>query len=168
MTATLLETNAIYKSLTDLSTCLCSEILDPDNGVPDVCFCGVIPGEAASAMYGGNCKTKCGMAWVRLMTAYPAPGPGQQGAITPGNCATGIGYEVEVGMLRCTPVGTADTPPKDAELLAAAQLQYADMMVMRKAIACCASKDWALTAYNPAGPSGGLVGGFWSVAMWVP
>jgi hypothetical protein len=158
----------IDSTLTALATCLCAEIVDPVNDVPDVCFCGVIPGEAASAMYGGDCKTKCGMAWTRLITAYGAAGVGNVSNL-PGNCATGIGFDVELGMLRCTPIGTATTPPKPEELLASSQLQLADMMVMRKAIACCpGSRDWALGTYTPMGPGGGLVGGFWTIQMWIP
>jgi hypothetical protein len=156
----------IATTLTDLATCLCSQIVA--DGLPDVCFCGIIPGEAASAMYGGDCTKKCGMAWVRLVTSYMAAGAGNAVA-TPGNCMTGIGFDVEMGMLRCTPIGEATSPPSPAELLASAQLQWADMMVMRKAVACCPGhRDWALGAYTPMGPGGGLVGGFWVISMWVP
>ena len=158
----------IESALTELATCLCAEIVDPVNNVPDVCFCGVIPGEAASAMYGGDCKTKCGMAWTRLIGAYSAAGVGNV-VTTPGNCSVGTGFDVEMGMLRCTPIGTADKPPKPEELLASAQLQWADMNVMRKAVACCpASRNWSLGSYTPMGPGGGLVGGFWVITMWVP
>lgn len=157
----------IESTVVELATCLCAEIADPVNNVPDVCFCGVIPGEAASAMYGGDCTKKCGMAWVRMVTAYGAAGVGNV-VTTPGNCSTGIGFDVEMGMLRCTPIGEATKPPKPEELLASAQLQLADMMVMRKAVACCpGSRDWSLGAYTPMGPGGGLVGGFWVISMWV-
>lgn len=156
----------VFSTLTDLATCLCSQIVV--DGLPDVCFCGVIPGEAASAMYTGDCTKKCGMAWVRLMSAYPAAGVGIPSEQV-GNCGSGMGYDVEVGMLRCTPIGEATTPPTPGQLLGAAELQHADMMVIRKAIACCpGSTDWRLSTYAPMGPGGGLVGGFWVVTMWVP
>lgn len=165
---TLLAMPSIGTVVTDLATCLCGLVSDPDSGVPDVCFCGVIPGEAASAMYGGNCRDKCGMAWVRVVTAYAAAGAGNQTS-EPGNCNSGIGFDVEVGMLRCTPIGEATTPPKPEQLLASAQLQWADMMIMRKAVACCAGvRDWVLGTYTPMGPAGGLVGGFWTIQMWTP
>ncbi len=158
--------NPIAVALTNLATCLCGQIVA--DGLPDVCFCGVIPGEAASAMYGGDCSKKCGMAWVRLVEATPANGAGVE-VTTPANCMAGLGFTVEVGMLRCTPIGTATTPPKPEELLASAQLQWADMMVMRRSIACCpGNRDWVLGAYTPMGPGGGLVGGFWTVTLWTP
>lgn len=168
MTVIAVPVNAVSVALTDLATCLCAQIVA--DGLPDVCFCGVIPGEAASAMYAGDCTRakKCGMAWVRLISVTPASGVG----ITieqPGNCSTGIGYDVEMGMLRCTPIGTATEPPSPAQLLASAQLQYDDMMSMRRAVACCnGSRDWMIGAYTPMGPGGGMVGGAWTVTMWSP
>lgn len=167
MTITAPPRPTVESALTDLASCLCAEIADPGSGVPDVCFCGVIPGEAASAMYGGDCTKKCGMAWVRLTQAYPATGPSIQ-ASNPGNCTAGVGFDVEMGMLRCTPIGEATQAPTDAQLLAAAQLQWADMNVMRRAVACCGNRDWVMTTYTPMGPGGGLVGGFWLIQMWVP
>jgi len=158
--------NPVFDALTNLATCLCAQIVA--DGLPDVCFCGVIPGEAASAMYQGDCTKKCGMAWVRLITVTSASGVGVPND-QPGNCSSGIGYEVEVGILRCTPIGTATTPPAPAQLLGAAEFQYADMMSMRRAVACCVgSKDWMIGGYTPMGPSGGMVGGAWNVTMWSP
>jgi hypothetical protein len=160
--------NRVFTALTDLATCLCATLVT--EGLPDVCFCGVVPGEAASAMYGGDCAKRCGMAWVRLVSVSPTNTLGDQAPATqPGNCASGIGSTVEVGVLRCTPIGTAERPPSDADLLSAARLQIADMMAMRQAVACCVgSRDWVLGTYTPAGPSGGLLGGLWTVQMWSP
>lgn len=158
--------NPTFDALSELATCLCAQIVV--DGSPDVCFCGVIPGEAAAAMYQGNCTKKCGMAWVRLITVVPAAGLGTA-TEQAGNCMTGIGYDVEMGILRCTPIGTATEPPTPAQLLGAAQLQHADMMSMRRAVACCTgSRDWMVGAYAPMGPSGGMVGGAWTVTMWSP
>ena len=158
--------NPVFTALEDLATCLCAQIVA--DGGPDVCFCGVIPGEAASAMYQGDCTKKCGMAWVRLITVTPAAGVGTL-TEQPGNCATGIGYDVEVGILRCTPVGTATTPPTPAQLLSSTELQLADMMTMRRAVICCyGSKNWILGSYTPMGPGGGMVGGAWNLSMWTP
>lgn len=158
--------NPVFDAISALATCLCAQIVA--DGLPDVCFCGVIPGEAAAAMYQGECTKKCGMAWVRLITVTPASGVGVPSE-QPGNCSVGIGYEAEMGILRCTPIGTATTPPTQAQLLGAAELQQADMMSMRRAVACCSgSKDWKVGVYTPMGPGGGMVGGAWSVTMWSP
>jgi hypothetical protein len=166
VTTVVIPANPVTLALSDLATCLCAQIVA--DGLPDVCFCGVIPGEAASAMYQGNCAKKCGMAWVRLITVTPASGVGNPSE-QPGNCATGIGYDAEVGILRCTPIGTATEPPTPAQLLASAELQYNDMMSTRRAVSCCTgSRDWKVGAYTPMGPGGGMVGGAWTVTMWSP
>lgn len=163
--------NPVFARVEAISACLCAEILDPANGVPDVCFCGVVPGEAPSAMYAGNCKDKCGMAWTRLVSMYPANGVGVPLG-TVARCDTGIGIEVEVGILRCMSVGDErGNPPSAQEQHDAAELQAADAMVMWKALLCCQAiphGDVILSRYTPIGPEGGLVGGLIQVALAVP
>jgi hypothetical protein len=158
--------NAVYDRLTTLAACLCTQI--ETDGLPGVCFCGIVPGDAAAAFYSGDCTKKCGMAWVRLDGMQPASGvgiPNEQ----PGNCASGLGFAVEVGIMRCTPIGEMDRPPTAAELAAATELQVADAATMRRAVACCAgSDDWVLGTYASLGPQGGMLTGAWTVTMWVP
>jgi hypothetical protein len=170
VTITLAEDNAIYDRLTALAACLCAQITDPINGVPDVCFCGIVPGESVPADYAGNCNKKCGMAWVRLTSIYPANIVGAA-IVEPGNCDYGIGMDVEMGILRCISVGSADgASPSPAELLAATQLQIADALVMQKALVCCDAippKDVILGVYQSIGPEGGLVGGSFPMSMGV-
>jgi hypothetical protein len=149
----------IADRLQALATCLCAQIAADE--LPEPCFCGVLPGEAVAGDYAGNCQTKCGMAWVRLVNIYPAKAIGQPD-ITPGNCGAGLGFEVEVGIVRCVPVGNAaGMPPTAAQMLAATELQIADSMAMFKALQCCApdSRDMIVGSYEPTGPEGGLVGG---------
>lgn len=158
--------NAIFDDLTVLGACLCEQIRA--DGLPETCFCGIVPGEAAVAAYAGDCAKKCGMAWVRMGAVYPASGVGIANE-EPKNCGSGIGYGVEVGILRCAHTGTAEQMPTPAEQMMDAQLQVADMLAMRRAVACCpGSTDWILGIYTPTGPQGGLVGGFWSLEMWTP
>lgn len=156
--------NEVIDDLTVLAACLCEQIRD--SGLPETCFCGVIPGDQVLAAYTGDCAKKCGMAWVRLTSAYPASGvmvPNEQ----PKNCGAGLGFGVEMGILRCAHVGTAERPPTAAEQLLDAQLQMADMLAMRRAVVCCpGSADWILGQYTPTGPQGGLVGGLWALEMW--
>jgi hypothetical protein len=155
-------TNPVTDTLTLLAACLCGEV------TPDTCFCGIIPGDQVPAAYAGNCNQKCGMAWVRLVSVYPASGilvPNQ----SPKNCAAGLGFSVEMGVLRCAHVGTAERPPTSAEQMVDAQMQHADMLAMRRAVYCCpGSNDWILGGYIPTGPQGGLVGGVWTLDMWMP
>jgi hypothetical protein len=156
----------MFDRLTDLATCLCRQITE--NGGPETCFCGVIPGDAAIQDYAGDCATGCGMAWVRLVSMMPMSGVDLQNT-DPGNCSSEVGAIVEVGIMRC--IGSGDqrrTAPKDAELLRATEQQIKDALTMRQAIACCPSidsKDFILGAYAPMGPMGGLVGGAWSLTV---
>lgn len=162
--------NAVFARLQAISACLCAQILDPDNGVPDVCYCGVVPGATPPAGYAGDCSKKCGMAWVRLVSVYPSSSTGVISTV-PARCDTGMGMDVEVGILRCMSVGDdqGNLPPP-AEQVAAVELQMADLMVMWKAILCCdaiPSGDVLLGQYQPVGPEGGLVGGIFNLAMAV-
>ena len=158
----------IYERLTALAECLCSQITE--DGSPPTCFCGVVPGDqrGVAAQVAGDCDVECGMAWVRLTTAYPASGVDLPNE-TVGNCSAGMGYEVEIGILRCISIGdSSGNLPTSAELLAATDLQIKDMLTMWRAVNCCTafgSKDFRLGTYTPAGPSGGLVGGTWTLAM---
>lgn len=162
--------NPVTARLEALAACLCAQIEDPENGVPGVCFCGVVPGAAIPAEYSGDCNNACGAAWVRLVTVYPS---NQVGAalITPGNCAHGLGMDAEVGILRCTPVGDEQgNPPTQAELLDSTELQIADAILMLKAIECCEAlniNDLIVGQYQPIGPEGGLVGGVYTLSLAV-
>lgn len=163
-------TNPVYERLTALTACLCAEIQDPAWGVPDVCFCGITPGESAIGQYAGNCDETCGMAWVRLVGVYPATGVGVVD-VTPGNCGQGLGVNVEMGIMRCMNVGDdLGNPPPPEDLVAAVELQVADMLIMQRALYCCdaiPAKEILLQAYVPLGPegAGGLVGGTWTFQM---
>lgn len=154
--------------LTELAACLCVQIQDAPG--PDVCFCGVIPGDAAVAEYAGSCNNKCGMAWVRLGTIYPSTVVGviEEAA---GNCGSGIGVDIEVGILRCAAMpDDRGNPPKPSALAASAKQCADDAMTMWRAISCCeafGSKDFILRGYSPAGPMGGLVGGTWALSVGI-
>lgn len=166
---TLHDENPAYDRLTLLAACLCAQIQDPENGVPDVCFCGIVPGEAIPVEYAGDCDSKCGIAWVRMTNLYPSNGVGA--AFTqPGNCDVGLGMDVELGILRCISVGTEREGPTPEELHEAAQLAIADAMLIRKAVYCCDAinpRDLILGQYTPLGPEGGLVGGAFVLSMGV-
>ena len=162
--------NPVTAILEAVAACLCAEIQNPANGVPDVCFCGIVPGDNTPAMYAGNCKTRCGMAWTRLITLYPSNAVGAT-TVEPARCDTGMGIDIEVGMLRCISVGDErGNLPTPQEQTDAVKLQLADAFVMWKALLCCTafpSGDVILTPYQPIGPEGGLVGGRFTASMGV-
>lgn len=153
---------SIFQRMSELATCLCAQIIEDGNG--ETCFCGVIPGDSAAGdLAGDGCDG--GMAWVRLISAYPSQTVGQASVMV-GNCASGMGYDIEVGILRPTTLGADEGVPDSADVLATAELQMADMQTMLKAILCCPAfptKDVIIGTYRPLGPLGLLVGGAWPI-----
>lgn len=152
---------SISDVLTDLATCLCAQITADDS--PETCFCGVVPGGSVIAEYAGDCDDTDGMAWVRLALTYPSESVGLASQRV-GNCSVGIGFDVEVGMLRRYPLDAEALD--EATLLGLMEQQVKDMNTMRKAIQCCPSlpsKDYILGTYTPTGPIGDMIGGLWSL-----
>ena len=162
------QSDLVFGRLAALASCLCAELKDPINEVPDVCFCGLIPGNAIPVEYTGDCDDMCGAAWVRLISVYPSDAIGVI-VTEPGNCLHGIGIDLEMGIIRCLSVGDEQgNPPPPEELLAATDLAIRDATLMMKALACCESippKDVVLGQYQPIGPEGGIIGGSFFVSM---
>lgn len=157
----------IMTALASLAECLCAQV--SADGLPGLCFCGLVPGEVPAIEYLDNCEgDDCGMAWVRLIAVAPITGVGVVNA-TVNNCNSSLGFDAEVGIMRCAPVGSEDGEPPPAEaMLAAVDLQVADMMAMFRAIACCeALGEFIIESYAPIGPEGGAVGGFWTLSAGV-
>ncbi len=159
----------IVPVLNTLVVCLCAQIVA--DGQPEPCFCGLMPGEAALGDY-TSCDDYDGMAWVRLVTAYPSSSLGAA-STTPNNCSVMLGADIEVGVLRNMPVGGRNgEPPTQDEMNATTALMIADAESARRAILCCndelALVDIMLGSWTPAGPQGGLVGGSWQCAIQVP
>jgi hypothetical protein len=155
------------RTLTSIADCLCETI--KNSQVPDVCFCGVVPGDGIVVDFAGGCRDgRQGMAWVRMTSLYPATGVNVVDE-TPNNCGAGIGMDFELGIVR--PVAVMDArgnPPTPEQYLAAAALANDDALVMLKALRCCptiADLDATVGTYTPAGPEGGVVGGTWPVAV---
>lgn len=142
--------------LAELATCLCAELENP------TCFCGVLPaGEPIDAM--GECDDeRCGQAWVRLTTAYPASSVGEPD-LSLNNCGKSMSFEAEIGVLRCYPV-TEETPG-EVDMLAVAQRQVEDMRAMERAVVCCNSLDeYILGSYTPVGPNT-VIGGVFDLRI---
>lgn len=161
--------NRLFTRLAGLAECLCREIAeDPD--LPEPCFCGVVPGDAAISNYAGDCGDVCGMAWVRLMGLFASTGVTEINAL-PGNCSGELSAVVEIGILRCIDNGDDQgNPPPPEELLAATDLQVRDALAMQRALVCCSDidpKSWVLGSYSPTGPLGGIYGGTWQATVVV-
>lgn len=146
-----------------VADCLCQQIAD--DGRPEVCFCGVVPGALAVADLVGNCGDICGMAWVRMEQMYPATTVGVPNG-DPGNCGKALAIDFEVGMLRCSEPTESDP----AGLLQSTEDQIADAETMFRAVRCCPalpSADTVVGPYTPLGPDGGTVGGTMLVSVMV-
>lgn len=147
--------------LSDLAGCLCATLSAAST--PEPCFCGVVPGETVLADLASGCDTRNGVAWVRIASAYPSVTVGQADT-RPGNCATGSGLDIEVGVLREVAAYLEPEAVTEAESLAAALLQHDDMASILKAIRCCTTldpNDYIVGQYRPMGPLGGMIGGAW-------
>lgn len=153
---------ALWPALMELTTCLCAEVANA--GLPELCFCGLVPGDTVAWDYIGD--TGQGMAWVRLMNIYPSAAFPAVDSTLRSSCASPLAAQVEMGILRCAPSPDSDgTPPSMAAQWEATRLQLADMAAMYAAVRCCYDRqeNMVLGQYNPAGPEGGVVGGTWQV-----
>jgi hypothetical protein len=153
----------VYGLMTDLAACLCVE--NENCGSPDLCYCGVTPGSVPIDMSGLGCDP-AGQGWVRLTTGFASTTVGLPDTTPNGAERAGVGFGLEVGILRHFPV--AAEPLTDEEIVEASEQQIKDMLTIRTAILCCSAlkkQDYILGSYTPLGPAGGLVGGSWLVTV---
>lgn len=151
--------------LVNLASCVCAQIAEDES--PEPCWCGVMPGNAALLDYVYDCEDG-GLAWTRLMQSYPSTTVGQQDTRT-NNCGSGVGVDIEVGILRPYPVTTE--APDEALSLEITEQQIKDMTTMRRAIRCCAAidpHDLILGTYQPLPVGGAAYGGIWTVYVALP
>ena len=150
------EDTTIWPAMEALSACLCAELAVSEL-LPDDCFCGILPGSQVTWDYGN------GMAWVRLVNAFPSNTFPVQENTMRGSCQAPLAAELEIGVLNCAPgISSTGVLPTQAEQVEASRLQIATMAAMRRAILCCGVGTLFLGAYTPLGPQG-LVGGAWQI-----
>jgi hypothetical protein len=166
------EDTSIYPRMIELSACLCTEI--ENSGLPTPCSCGPMVGGLVLD-YCGTCKDgSCGgQAWVRLVQAFPSTDfPSQLLELR--NCTAPLAFELEIGIVRCKPVGTSSgvrgfVPPSLEQNVSALRLQTADIAAMRRAVLCCFGEtdtDYILGTYTPISPDGDCLGGVFNVYVW--
>jgi hypothetical protein len=149
----------------------CIEATFEEQERPPTCFTGVIPGDGATPAWFGGCDGDgpCGMAWVRLAQAYPSVRVGEPD-MEPGNCGSMLGLDIEIGVLRCTPVDATDAEEEEVDALASSIEILDDMLALKHAIQCCTSlpaKSMVLGSWTPMGPRDGFVGGAWALYVGV-
>jgi hypothetical protein len=144
------EDEVVYPKMIELSACLCAEIAN--SGLPEPCSCGPIVGSLVLDYCGSCTDGGCGgQAWVRLVTAFPSmsfPSPLSDSM----NCFAPLVYQIEVGIVRCKPVGKASSargyaPPTLDQSVGALRLQTA------------ADFNYMIGQYTPVTPDGDCLGG---------
>ena len=163
--------SAPLEILTELAACLGAQILEDELTEP--CFLGVLPGSSIAADFLPECMgedSNDGMAWTRLISAYPAFAPGITVERPEESHIAGLGLDIEVGILRSIPLAQEGIDVETA--LEATRVQLDDMKCIQKAIRCCPSLqgrgDYLLNLYQPVGPLGGVVGGAFTVMVHFP
>lgn len=146
-----------------LRVCLGEQLETSRSG--KVCFLALYTGSQVAADHTGCGNEGCGMAWVRLVRAFPStvfPTPDTQI-----NHSAPMAVQLELGAMRCVPTGTAKNPPSAAEQINATLAQLSDMEAIRHAIGCCevlSERETALGTYTPQS-SGDAGGGVWNVVV---
>lgn len=151
----------VWPKLVLLADALCQEIAD--SGLEEPCFCGIMPGAGIALDYVDGCEAG-GMAWVRMVTAFPSqtfPEPD----VDINGCDQAMAFQAEVGIIRAFRVPDNGEPPTQGDMLTAAEVQMAEMAAMRRAILCRFTGTVALGQYTPIGPDGGALGGAWSLSV---
>jgi hypothetical protein len=147
--------SAAWDTIRDLHSCLCAQF---ETDGPPLCFCGIVPGSEVALEYQGDCEDACGMAWIKVGAIYPSKVLGAV-ATDPNNCAMATGIDLELGVMRCLPVGDSDgSPPSQEELQESTEQMVKDMMSVRSALLCCSGTEFIMGTMNPFGPAGGTVG----------
>jgi len=150
----------------------CLGIAIEDRHLPEPCQIAPMIGELTLDFCGECSERGCGQAWVRLISVYPSvdfPLADQ----TVNNCGTLWAATLEVGIVRCKPLGEANSvggysPPSVNQLVEALRIQTADMRAMQDAVQCCfATGDmpYFLTPYQPGAPDGDCLGGVFNVTI---
>lgn len=104
-----------------------------------------------------------GLAYVKIMNTYPSDNfPEPNDTYTPCG-ANQWAVDLELGVLRCAPVGTIDYVPTDADWTAAVEQVAHDQAALRQAVACFRDQlepgtPWIPRAGTSISPQGGCTG----------
>lgn len=156
-------TRNVIGALADLADCVCTELAASGGG--ETCWCGLYPGALVSWDYCGECSAgRCGMGYVRLAEVFPYTVFPQQELDL--RCTRPLAWTVEVGALRCLPQPPDGSPLDPVAMADIAVIQALDASALYRAVKCCGTEA-AVEVYQPVGPQGGCVGGFWRAYLAV-
>lgn len=116
-----------------------------------------------------------GLAWVRPATFFPSSDvfPAQDDTPTPKGI-TGWGVQLELGAIRCAPVGDENSIPTAADWDAVTQAVMDDAAAMRRAVCCFVeqverrAKIVVVQPWLPVAIEGGCTGGAMSLTIRAP
>lgn len=142
---------------------------------PAVCRAGAVPGVIAILEAMTNPKnSECGgQMWVRLVTEFPSanfPAPSNEAR----NCDVPVAYQLEVGIARIFPTGSASQlggflPPTEEEQMEAVRIQMLDKTIMRQSILEVADDldvAYVLGSYQTINTQADAGGGVWTATFW--
>jgi len=166
----IVEDDLVYPAMVRLVACL--ELAIAARNLPAPCVVAPMIGDLTLDYCGECSENGCGQAWVRLVDTFPSvsfPTPDQ----SVNNCGTLWAATLEIGIVRCKPLGTSTgirgyAPPSTTQLLDALRVQTADMRAMREAVQCCfATGDtpYMIQQYQPGTPDGDCLGGIFNVII---
>lgn len=163
----------LFDELERLLACAVDALTDA--GAP-VCRSFVHPGATAPDDYCGVDGDAEGQAWVNVERVVPSASFPAQDTSAQRCAPVGYAAQVRVGVVRCAATvevnsdGTVVFPP-GADVTADAAKTHRDRRLLLEAILCCFTDvdfDLQVGAWEPRGPSGGCVGGTWTVQLPEP
>lgn len=173
--------NLIFPVVQELLSCFCAALLT-QHGPTLMVDGGTLPGECCirsgelASMDASTFQDLCcsGLAWVRIddifSTSADFPAPDTSVVIT-GCGPMAWGVVVEMGVMRCAPVGDINNIPTCGEWTALAEAISLDQRAMRDAMCCMINQldpgSVAIGSWSPLPTTGGCAGGVWPITIQV-
>lgn len=138
-----------------LLACLCAKTALESNP-PKVCSL-----RYGTTVNAGADECRCGIAWVRLGEVYPTQSFPER-VTDPSACPNSFAVELEMGILRCAPIGTAQAPASASEWEQFSLDISEDEQAMAEAVCCFTAtmdrSDWLDLGSTPLDTEGGCGG----------
>ena len=152
-----------------LLNCLCTAIATVPDPPEDCCL---RTGEVVSLNVSLSADECCkGLAWVRVVSIFPSEQNFPDADAEPRNCPPQwFAVVLEMGVARCSPVGTAMQYPNCGDWTAYSQKVLHDAAAMRRAFCCLdlSGSEKILGVWEPLPTEGGCGGGIQTVTIQVP
>lgn len=152
----------------------CAKALLAQTAFGPVCSASISPGEQVAWDRVGTCEPNgyggeenCGQLYLRPAGAYHSEiFPIES---TQRTCKLPLAYTFELGILRCFPVPDIEDDPTSDEMMTDWGLScMEDQAALYQALLCCGTPrfgDVAVVDWEPVGPQGGVIGGFWTIQI---